>query len=139
MNPKLTRWSPVVQQREAKLVNEWLMTFHPNALQWRRVRLGPLPKKELASLYKVTLRWVDAIFKEGDKIYLVEAKLKPTPSAIGQLKLYKELFYQTPEFSEFHNLPVEMILLTTREDPHVKNLCIQEGINYVVYKPSWLE
>jgi len=114
------------------------MTQHPTALQWRRVRLGPLPKKELATMYKVTLRWVDAIFVEGGKVHLVEAKLKPTPSAIGQLKLYKELFYQTPEFSEFHSYPVELILLTTRDDPDVRRLCELEGIKYIVYQPKWI-
>lgn len=126
------------RQREAKFVTEWLMTQHPTALQWRRVRLGPLPKKDLASIYKVTLRWVDAIFVEGGKVHLVEAKLKPTPSAVGQLKLYKELFYQTPEFSEFHSYPVELILLTTRDDPDVRRLCELEGIKYIVYQPKWI-
>ena len=128
----------MVQQGEAKLVNEWLALHHPNALQWRRVRLGPLPLVDQQNLYKVTLRWVDAIFFEDDKVHIVEAKLKPSPTAIGQLELYKRLFKETPEFSQYFDKEIKLIFLTTYEDKYVKDMCIDKGIDYVVYVPEWL-
>jgi len=111
--------------------------FHPYALQWRRVRLGPLPKKELASMYKVTLRWVDAIFIEHDTVYLVEAKLRNDMGAISQLKEYKRLFPQTPEFSAFKNYPVRCILLIPYPWPDLVKAAEEENIEVVVYKPKW--
>jgi len=128
----------MAQQKEARLVNEWLMLNHPNALQWRRVRLGPLPNKELARMYMVTLRWADAIYVEDGTVFIVEAKMRPDLGAISQLKAYKDLFYQTPEFTEFRNRPVELILLTTRRDPVLFDMCKREGIHYEVYAPAWL-
>jgi hypothetical protein len=128
----------MVQQGEAKLMNEWLALYHPNALQWRRVRLGPLPLVDQQNLYKVTNRWVDAVFFEHNTVFLVEAKLKPNAGAIGQLELYSRLIRETPEFSDYRDKKIKMILLTTFDDKPVKDLCIDKNIDYIVYSPEWL-
>ncbi|MHC1610042.1 MAG: hypothetical protein ACXQTW_00290 [Candidatus Methanospirareceae archaeon] len=125
-------------QKEAKLVNEWLSKFHPTALQWRRVRLGEYPTKEIAAIYKVTLRWADAIFVEGGVVHIVEAKLKPDAGAISQLELYDSLFPRTPEYTAFKDLPRKLVFLTTRMDEAVKAIADEHGVEYVVYKPKWL-
>jgi len=120
-------------------VNEWLMLKHPYALQWRRVRLGPLPKVEMARAFKVALRWIDAIVYEDGVVYLIEAKIKPKADAVGQLLMYKDLFYQTPEFSNLWDKPVKMVLLTTMDDPNVRKLCTNYNIEYEIFCPAWVK
>lgn len=128
----------MVQQGEAKLVNEWLRVNHPKALQWKRVRLGPLPKKEFSQLFKVAQRWADAIYFEDDVIHIVEAKMRPTATAIGQLELYRQLFPDTPEFSQFRGKDIKLIFITTAEDVPIKRLAEEKGIEYVVFAPEFI-
>jgi len=128
----------MAQQKEARLVNEWLMLKHPKALQWRRVRLGPLPTKELSGMYKVTLRWVDAIYIEDGRVNLVEAKLKPDLGAIAQLETYRDLFVKTPEFTEYHGSPINLVFLTIRRDPVMEEQCARREIRYEIYAPDWI-
>lgn len=129
----------MAQQPEARFVNEWLATFHPNALQWRRVRLGTVPLVEHARLYRVTLRFADAIFLEDDVVHIVEAKLRKQAEAMGQLELYRELYRKTPEFSMFQDKQVKLILLTPRTDEDLNNLAAMKGIQVVVFTPEWLK
>ena len=124
---------------ESNLVYEWVKKFYPNSLQWRRVRLGPLPLQKDSAMYGILRRWADLIFKDKGIIYIVEAKMKPEPGAIGQLKLYNELFPKTPEFSEFKDLPRKLIFLTTVKDLELKKITIRDDIEYVVYQPDWVK
>jgi len=128
----------MAQQKEARLVNEWMAIEHPNDLQWKRVRLGPLPDKQLARMYMITLRWADAIFIKDNTVNIVEAKLKPELGAISQLEAYRDLFPQTPEFTAYKTSPIHLIYLCTRKDPVVERMCEERGIEYVIYAPKWL-
>jgi len=124
---------------EHRYVYEWLMTFHPTALQWRRVRLGPLPFKELYPLAKITLRWVDAIYIENNVVHIVEAKLRPDLGAISQLKHYARLFPETPEFQQFKDWPIKKILLIPYPWKDLVEAARMEGIEVVVWRPAWLK
>ena len=119
--------------KESELLSTWLWAKHRTALQWRNTRLGLLPTKELARMYMVTLRWVDAIFIENGVVHLVEAKLTPQPGAIGQLELYQEIFKITPEFSAYAEWPIKLILLTTRPDLSMIDLLSKKGIDYEIF------
>lgn len=120
--------------KESELVNKWVWQFHPTALQWRRVRLGVVPGKEMAREYMVILRWADLVFVENGIVHIVEAKLRPDAGAIGQLEHYKLLFSRTPEFSQYWNYPVELILLTSYMDLEIVELCSKKGIKYEFYE-----
>ena len=124
------------QQKESVLLTKWLSTFHRTAPQWKRVRLGQASGKEEAAFYKVILRWADAVFIEDGNVYIVEAKLRPSLGAIGQLEGYQELFKVTPEFSAYWNYPVKMILLTAYLDLNVAELCKKKDITCEVWKPK---
>ena len=117
----------------------WLAAFHRTAPQWRRVRLGQVATKEEAKYYKVILRWCDAIFIEDSIVYIVEAKLRPDLGTIGQLEGYKELFIVTPEFQQYWNYPVKMILLSSYLDLNIAELCRKKDIAYEVWKPEGWE
>ena len=123
----------VGRQTEALLVNKWLWDFHKHSLQWRRIRLGVVPNKELAKMYSVTLRWCDALFIKDGYVNIVEAKLKPDLGAIGQLEGYRELFKVTPEFRDYWDWPVNLIYLSAKLDLVVLDLCKKKGIEFIVY------
>jgi hypothetical protein len=114
------------------------MIKFPTALQWKRVRLGPIPDKDLGALMKITLRWVDAVVFDGNTVYLIEAKLKSDLGAISQLKEYRMLFRDTPEFSILRDKPVEMILLIPFEWVDLIDAAKREGIRVEIFKPAWL-
>ena len=122
--------------KESDLVNKWLWEFHPSSLQWRRVRLGVVPDKEIARAYMVILRWADAVFVENGVVTIVEAKLRPNAGAIGQLEHYKMLFGRTPEFSQYWNYPINLILLANYMDLEIVELCTKKNIKYVFYQPK---
>lgn len=115
------------------MLNAWLWDKHRQDLQWRRVRIGPIPSKQMAREYMVLLRWVDAIVVKEGIVYLIEAKIRPEPGAIGQLELYKELFPQTLEFSAYENYPVQMILLSSIPDLSIAELCSKKGIAFELF------
>lgn len=126
----------VGQQKESVLLTKWLKTFHRTALQWKRVRLGEVADKEEARYYKVILRWADAVFVEDGVVYIVEAKLRPSLGVIGQLEGYKALFIVTPEFQQYWNYPIKMILLSAYLDLNIAELCRKKEIIYEVWKPE---
>ena len=126
----------MVQQKESVLVNRWLAKFHRTALQWTRVRLGIPANPEEAKLYSVLLRWADAIFIEKGFVNIVEGKLRPEFGAIGQLEGYGDLFKVTPEFSQYEEWPIKLILLSPVMDLGIAQICTKKGITYEVWKPE---
>ena len=124
------------QQLESVLLTKWLKTFHRTAPQWKRVRLGEVADKEEAKFYKVILRWCDAVFIEDGFVNIIEAKLRPDLGAIGQLEGYKELFKVTPEFLQYWNYPIKMILLSAFLDLNIAELCKRKDIAFEVWKPE---
>lgn len=122
--------------KESDLVNKWMAREHGTALQWRRVRLGIVQDKEQARMFSVILRWADAIFVEDETVHIVEAKLRPSAEAFGQLELYRELFVKTPEFQQFWDRPIRLVFLTTMLDQELKEHADRKGIEYVIYSQT---
>jgi len=87
----------------------------------------------------VLLRWADAIFIEDGYVNILEAKVRPSPTAVGQLLLYERLFKVTPEFKMYWDWPIKKILLTTMVAWDVVELCSQYNIQYEVFNPLTLE
>lgn len=119
--------------KETDMLNAWIWDKHQTDLQWRRVRVGTLPTKELARMYSVILRWVDAIIVSDGVIYLVEAKLRADPGALGQLDLYEKLLRVTPEFEQYRNYPVQKVLLAATTDLNMVELCSEKGVLFEVF------
>jgi len=128
----------MTQQREIRFLNEWLRLKYPTALIWKRVRLGPIPDKKLGNLLKITLRWADAVVYDGEKVIIIESKLRPDLGAISQLKEYGRLFYETPEFEMLRDKPVELHLLLPYEWKDMVAAAQREGIIVDIFKPAWL-
>lgn len=86
-------------------------------------------------MYMVILRWCDAIVADFKTrtIYIIEAKRKPTPWAVDQLKTYMRLFRQTPEFREFWDWQIKGILVAPRVDAETVKRCNEEGIIFELF------
>lgn len=119
--------------KESEMLNAWLWEKHKSDIQWRRIRLGVLPTKEMARMYMTLLRWADAIVISKGVLYIIEAKLRPMPGAIGQLELYQQLLKVTPEFSQYKNFPVKLVLLTSVIDLAMVEMCTNKGIAFEVF------
>lgn len=117
-------------------MNNWLWEFHKTDPQWKRVRVGPVPNPAEAKLYSVLLRWVDAIFLEDGNIVIVEAKIRPNYGAVGQLLGYRMLIKATPEFEQYVNWNVRMILVSKYPDLAVTELCSKYGVEHEVWNPE---
>ncbi len=119
--------------KETEMLNAWLWEKHRTDVQWRRVRLGVLPTKELARMYMTLLRWVDAIYLHDGVVYIVEAKLRSEPGALGQLDLYEKLFKQTPEFDAYKEWPIQKVLLTSVMDLNMAELSSEKDVEYELF------
>ena len=118
---------------ETQLQNSWLWQFHKDSPTWKKVRLGKVSTQFDAKIARVFLRFADAIFIEEDVVNIVETKISPKADAIGQLLLYERLFKETPEFSKYKDFPIKKIMLTTREDPAIRKLAEDHGIEVIIY------
>jgi len=127
----------MAQQLEARLVNEYISQNFPYSPQWRRVRLGPLPDKLNANMYKSALRWADAVVIGNGVVVIIEAKMTADTGAIGQLDYYADLFSRTPEFSLYWRLPVKKLFLTAVDDQQLRSYCAEKGVEYVFFCPPW--
>ena len=123
---------------ETKLVNEFLWKYYREFPQWKRVRVGTVPNFEMAKLYKVALRFCDAVVITDDEVIIIEGKMAPKADAIGQLEFYKELFRRTPEFSKYAEMPIHLIFLTTKHDFDLEKFAKSKGVDYVVFAPPWV-
>ncbi len=119
--------------KETDLLNAWLWEKHRTDVQWRRIRLGVLPTKQLARMYMTLLRWADAIVLKDGVVYIVEAKLRAQPGVISQLELYNKLFANTPEFTQYREWPRKMKILTSVIDLNMVELASEKGIDYEVF------
>jgi hypothetical protein len=125
-------WNP----RESRLIGEWVLKTYPGCRVVFRARLGP----ETASpLYVAAARYADAVVFCPAWVSIIEAKLDSELGAVAQLKLYKKLFQQTPEYMDYWTVPIHLILLVARLRPDVVSYAASEGIEVVQYFPAWVQ
>lgn len=122
--------------KEKALLNAWLLENHATDTQWRNVRLGPIPVAEMARAFSVIRRYADAIFLKDGVVHIVEAKVRPNPGVVGQLEHYAMLFPDTPEFQQFQNWPIKMILLSSVPDLMLLDLVAKKNIDMVIMTPT---
>lgn len=128
----------MARQLERRFVNDYARE-HLVDKHWQpRVWLGPVMPGGESNEFMVTGRWADVIVFEPTQVTIIEAKLEPKGDAIGQLKLYAQMFKQTPRFQQHWDKNLKLVLLTTRIDDHVQELTQNENIEYVVFRPDWI-
>lgn len=128
----------MTQQLEKRLVNEYFSENFLDKHVQRRAILGPTQVMMVNKELGVVSRWADAIVFEPTRITIIEFKMEPKPDAVGQLLEYEKLFRQTLGFREYWRLPIYKLLVTTRVDESLKELCVEQGIEYQVFRPEWI-
>jgi hypothetical protein len=133
------------EELEERLTSEYMVAKHPNARHRIRVRLGPLPpeaEKAAAEgfppkMYVVVNHWADGIAIYPDKIVLIEAKLKLSPDALGQLQVYEQLLPKTPELAADAEKKHQLELIYVQGDPETEACAQRQGITCVRFAPDW--
>lgn len=133
-------------RREQRLLGEYLAARYPTATIALNVRVGDYPlhlANQLPPGVPVKAlngyrRYVDAIVKLADRVILIEAKVTLNMDAAGTIRLYKELWPTTPEYTHWRDLPVELEIVAAIIDPVVKRLAESDGVRVVQYSPAWL-
>ncbi len=132
---------------ELEFVGEWVTKTFPHARYQTQVRLGRIQprapdgqftveEKRMLGLWR---RRIDCIVFLPDRLLLVEAVLRALPGKLMVLKLYEKLVRQTPELSEYHDLPIQKILLYAIEDPVLLVIAREEGITPIRFVPRWYD
>ena len=131
---------------ETRLLSEYLALTYPEDLVFERLRLGAaaplMPSAEMTpaelAMVGVFRRWADAVVVTPEDLIIVEAKVRSSPTAIGQLTLYQTLLASTPELKPYLARRQVLELVVAVEDPAVSRLCASNGIRCRVYRPAWL-
>lgn len=128
----------MVQQGEKRLLNEWLKEKHREHVTWTNVRMGKAYDNKEARMFSVMLRYADAVVMHEGILYIVEAKIKPSAGAIGQLEDYGRLIRETPMFADFKIMEVRLLLLSATMDAHIKAVCEEKGIIFEHFPREWI-
>jgi len=108
--------------------------------------LGPI-KKELISqagmprALAVSRPWrlqVDALVITPTTIILAEAKVYKVKQAVGDLMVYSRIFKDTPEFAEYRDWPLKLVMVipwTTEYVRYVSEVC---NVQIETFAPPWV-
>lgn len=121
---------------EHDLLERYLAAEFPNSKTFTNVPLGEIDDWKHERMKRVTRKRADAVVIKDDKIFIIEAKLKPKPEGIGQLLVYQKILFDTPKFSSYKDLPIILIYLTTRSDPDIEEVCYHHGIYLMISNPD---
>jgi len=131
-------------QRERRYVQEYVNERFPDReFVIYNAAIGPAPEALTAAHPEIPVeqfrRWrlyADAIVGWRGLLVLVEAKLRNPKVGIGYLLQYAPLVSQTPELRPYMGRPVQLRLVTPREDPRlIQAAGTQEIIVDIFYKP----
>jgi hypothetical protein len=129
------------------LLREWAARTFPGVKVQEQFRLGPttlhLVGVTVTPAFEAALRvnnwFADAIMMLPSETMIVEAKVRPTPSAVSQVQFYADLLPTTPEMQTRLGLPIRCVLLFAEDDPRVTNFARRHGCAVYIYTPSWIQ
>lgn len=135
------------QQRERRLIVEYVMEKFPRANVIYGCPLGQAPEKLVATLgpHKA-LRMargvrpeVDALVVQDHKLILVEAKVQRWIDGIAKLPVYKGLLSTTPELEQYRGYEVEMRLCFPWRTEEIEVACRNAVVVLDVFCPPWID
>ena len=145
----MPRGKPGVEIRvnETRLLSEYLAARWSAARVLIQPRLGLLqPEGESKNLTWAELRllgvwrrYPDAVCILPRRVTIIEATLKPDPSKISLVQLYRDLWLTTEEYAEFRSRPVDLLLVWTLPDTATEALARRQGIGVEIYRPAWVD
>lgn len=134
------------RQWSTLLLREWAARTFPGVPLQEQYRLGPTKLNlvgvtvtpALEAMMRVNNWFADAIMFTPAETMIVEAKVRPTPSAVSQVQFYADLLPSTPGMFERLSLPIRCVLLFAEDDPRVTNFARRHGCAVYIYTPSWI-
>jgi hypothetical protein len=134
------------EQRQTRLIAEWMMQQYPRGGYTLNARLGPALDGLVESIgleraLQESAPWrprVDALAVEAGLVVLVEAEIRQVRNAVGNLLVYRNLVATTPELREHWGKPVEMVLLTPWTNSTIDAMARTAGVRMEVYNPPWI-
>lgn len=135
------------QQRERRLISEYIAERYPRDRVIMGCPLGPAPEKLVATLGpRKALRMVrglrpevDALVIRNHQLIMVEAKIRAWVDGIAKLPLYKGLVASTPELEEFREYPIEMRLCFPWYSETIEAAAKNLGVVLDVYHQPWID
>jgi len=133
-NKSIGRTPPHMSKEDERIWDRWKDThLTDNYILYFDVGLGDGIKPPAGIDANIAAGWIrdtqkraDLIVNTGRKWWIVEFRDNATANAVGRLLLYNELFKQDLPLQQ----PVELILVTNRNDPDLKKLSIIYNIDY---------
>jgi len=135
------------QQRERRLIAEYIAAKFPKDRVIFGCPLGPAPQKLVATLGpRKALRMarglrpeVDALVVRDRRLIMVEAKIRAWVDGIAKLPLYKSLVPTTPELEHYHGYDVEMRLCFPWHSEIIEAAANNLGVVLDVFHKPWID
>lgn len=135
------------QQREIRLVNEFLATYYPDAQIQTQVPLGPIAPRNEGMFISESELWllgrfrrrVDAVVFLPDQTIIIEGAIKPNPGDLSIVEFYAELLPFSPEMADRSALPVRKLLVWALKDSALMAFALKRGIEVSIFHPSWID
>jgi len=134
------------EQRERRYVQEYVNEKFPDRdFVLYNAPVGPAPEELAKAHPEVPLEhfrrwrlWADAIVGWRGLLILIETKLRNPQTGVGYLLQYGPLVKQTPELAAYVNRPLQLRLVTPRQDPRVITLAAAHGIIVDIFYKPWV-
>jgi len=135
------------QQRERRLIAEYIVEKFPRAPVIYGCPLGPVPQKMIATLGpRKALRMarglrpeVDALVVLDHRLVLVEAKILRWIDGIAKLPVYKSLVPTTEELKQYGGYDVEMRLCFPWSSETIEEAARNAGVVLDVFHQPWID
>ncbi len=135
------------QERERRLISEYLKETFPEGRYQLNVELGPIPQeyvtrmgfKRAAAMFRPTRPRIDAIKWGPDKYILIEAKLRDIKSGIGDLLYYRNIIPETLDLPEFTGQPITTRLVIPWMLDWLAPVARANNIEVVIFRPDWVD
>lgn len=128
------------------LLREWAAVKYPGATFREQVRLGPTQESVVGVQINATLAamlrnwnwYADGLIVTESEVLLIEAKVQPNPSAVGQVLFYRQLMVSTPELTPLLAMPFQAVVLFAELDDEVSKFARGLGVRVETYTPQWI-
>ena len=129
----------MAQQRERRLLGEWMYEYHPDVAAHYNYPLGAYAAEKGYRMYMSKAPRCDCLYVDDGILYIIEAKVVDEFKGIAELLNYKRLIPKTKSLQQYVGMPIELILLRAREKEDVTEAAIAENITPVLYRPEWVK
>lgn len=134
------------QERERRLISEYLKDAFPEGGYQVNVELGPIPKEYVqrmgfaraAAMFRPTRPRIDAVKWSPDQYILIEAKLRDIKSGIGDLLYYRNIIPKTLDLPEYTGQPITTRLVIPWMLDWLTPVAQANNIEVVIFAPDWV-